>query len=419
MKTKAIHFGHEKNQSQAAIAVPIYQNIAYEFKDADHAAAVFALKEPGFIYTRLNNPTNDILEQRLAAVEGGIGAVSFASGTTALSTTLLTLLKSGDHIVASSSLYGGTYNMLNVTLPRLGITTTFVDADYPENFGKAIQENTKIIFAEALGNPHLDVLDIEVIAAVAKSNKLLFIIDNTVLTPALFKPFAHGADVVIHSLTKYIGGQGNSLGGIVIDSGNFDWRNGTFPEFTSPAKGYHGLIYSDALGKYAFLGKLRVEGLRDFGGALSPYNGFQIIQGLETLDVRMQRHCENSLNLAKWLTRQGGISWVNYPLLEGSKYNFLAKKYLPKGASGIITFGIEKGYEGAKKFINSTEIISIVANFGDTKSLFTHPASMTHQQLTKQQQATTGVTPDLIRLSVGLENVEDLKEDIANAFKLI
>lgn len=416
-QTNSIHFGHEREKAEQATSVPIYQNIAYAFRDADHAADVFALKEPGYIYTRLNNPTNDLLERRLAAVEGGIGAVSFASGTTAVSTTFLTLLKAGDHIVASSSLYGGSYNMLNVTLPRLGITTTFVNPDNPKNFEDAIQENTRAVFAESLGNPRLDVLDIEVIGKVAKGHKIPFIVDNTVLTPALFCPIEHGADIVIHSLTKYIGGQGTTLGGIVVDAGTFDWTSGKFPEFTSPSKGYHGLIYSEALGEFAFLAKLRVEGLRDFGGALSPYNAFQLIEGLETLDVRIQRHSENALELAKWLSEQDAVSWVNYPGLESSRYHSLAKKYLKKGASGIITFGIKKGYEGAKTFINSTKIISIVANFGDTKSLFTHPASMTHQQLTEQQQETTGVTPDLIRLSVGLENIEDLKNDIAQALK--
>lgn len=418
-KTNAIHFGHENEKTEQTTSVPIYQNTAYVFKNADHAAEIFALREPGYIYTRLNNPTNDLLEQRLASVEGGIGAVSFASGTTAVSTTLLTLLKSGDHIVASSSLYGGSYNMLNVTLPRFGITTTFVNPDDSKNFQDAIKENTKLIFAEALGNPRLDVLDIQAIGEVAKTNKIPFIVDNTVLTPALFKPIEYGADIVIHSLTKYINGQGNTLGGIVIDAGTFDWANGKFPEFTEPSKGYHGLIYSEALGKFAFLGKLRVEGLRDFGGALSPYNAFQIIQGLETLDVRLERHSKNALALAQWLEEQEEIGWVNYPLLKTSKYYDLANKYIPNGASGIVTFGIKKGYEAAKTFINSTKIIKIVANFGDTKSIFTHPASMTHQQLTEEQQATTGVSNDLIRLSVGLEDLQDLKNDIKQAFKQI
>lgn len=418
-ETNAIHFGHERDKTQRTMAVPIYQNMAYTFDSAEHAAAVFALEEPAYIYTRLNNPTNDLLEKRLAEVDGGIGAVSFASGTSAISTTFLTLLKAGDHIVASSSLYGGSYNMLNITLPRLGITTTFVNPDNPKDFEKAIQENTKLIFAETLGNPRLDVLDLAAISKVAKANKIPFVVDNTVATPALLRPIEHGVDIVIYSLTKYIGGQGNSLGGMVVDAGTFDWTSGKFPEFTTPCEGYHGLIYSEALGEFAFLAKLRVEGLRDFGAALSPYNAFQFIQGLETLAVRVQKHSKNAMELAKWLEKQEKIEWVNYPGLESSKYNNLAKKYLPDGANGVLTFGIKKGFEAAKKFINQTEIISIAANFGDTKSILTHPASTTHQQLTEAQQETTGVSPNLVRLSVGLENIEDLKQDITNALKSI
>lgn len=417
--TDAIHLGHDKNKTEQAIAVPIYQTTAYAFNNAEHAADLFALKDVGYIYTRLNNPTNDILEQRLAAVEGGIGAVSFCSGTSAISTTLLTLLKAGDHIVASTSLYGGTYNMLNVTLPRFGITTTFVDPENPENFQKGIQENTRVIYAESLGNPRLDILDLEAISQIAKINAIPFIIDNTVATPALLTPGKFGADIVIHSLTKYVGGQGTSMGGIVVDMGRFDWTNGKFPEFTTPSKGYHGLIYSEAVGELAFLVKLRIEGLRDLGGALSPYNAFQLIQGLETLDVRIKRHSENALALAEWLEKQEGISWVNYPKLGSSNYKQLADKYLPKGGSGILTFGIEKGFEAAKQFINAAKIIRIVANIGDTKSLFTHPASTTHQQLTVEQQKTTGVTPELIRMSVGLEDIEDLKADITQALAQI
>ncbi|SNR75218.1 O-acetylhomoserine aminocarboxypropyltransferase/cysteine synthase family protein [Lutibacter flavus] len=419
LSTQALHAGHDTTKTAGTRAVPIYQTSSYVFNDTEHAANLFSLKELGFIYTRLNNPTNDILQQRLAAIEGGIGAVVFASGTSAISTGLLTLLKAGDHIVASSSLYGGTFTLLNVTLPRLGITTTFVDASNPENFKKAVKDNTKAFFVESLGNPKLDVLDLEAIAEHSKAAGVPFIVDNTVASPALLNPIKHGANLVIHSLTKYIGGQGNSLGGAIIDAGTFDWTNGKFPEFTEPSEGYHGLIYSEALGAAAFTFKLILEGLRDFGGALSPFNAFQIIQGLETLPVRIKQHSANALELAKWLEGRDEVEWVNYPGLESNKYNALAKKYLPKGQSGLVTFGVKGGFEAAKKVTDATEIFSLLANIGDTKSLIIHPASTTHQQLTLEQQAGAGVTQDLIRLSVGLEDIEDLKQDLAAAFKKI
>jgi len=419
ISTKALHAGHDTTQTLGTRAVPIYQSTSYVFNDTDHAANLFSLAELGFIYTRLNNPTNDILQKRLAEIEGGIGAVVFASGTAAISTGLLTLLKAGDHIVASSSLYGGTYNLLNVTLPRLGITTTFVDASTPENFGKAVKDNTRAFFVESLGNPKLDVLDLEAISKEAKEAKVPFIVDNTVATPVLLNPIKHGADIVIHSLTKYIGGQGNSLGGVIVDAGNFDWSNGKFPEFTEPSAGYHGLVYHEALGAASYTFKLILEGLRDFGGALSPFNAFQIIQGLETLPVRIKQHSENALELAKWLEARPEVEWVNYPGLESSPYKKLADKYLPDGQSGIVCFGIKGGFEAAKKFTDATELFSLLANIGDTKSLIIHPASTTHQQLTVEQQADAGVSQDLIRLSVGIESVKDLKSDLENAFKSI
>ncbi len=417
ISTKALHAGHDTTQTLGTRAVPIYQSTSYVFNDTDHAANLFSLAELGFIYTRLNNPTNDILQNRLAAIEGGIGAVVFASGTAAISTGLLTLLKAGDHIVASSSLYGGTYNLLNVTLPRLGITTTFVDASDASNFEAAVQDNTRAFFVESLGNPKLDVLDLEAISKQAKQAKVPFIVDNTVATPALLNPIKHGADIVIHSLTKYIGGQGNSLGGVIVDAGNFDWSNGNFPEFTEPSAGYHGLVYHEALGNASYTFKLILEGLRDFGGALSPFNAFQIIQGLETLNVRIKQHSENALALAQWLEARDEVAWVNYPGLESSPYKALADKYLPDGQSGIVTFGIKGGFEAAKKFTDATEVFSLLANIGDTKSLIIHPASTTHQQLTAEQQSDAGVGQDLIRLSVGIENIEDLKSDLENAFK--
>ena len=414
--TKSLHAGHDPSNTQGTRAVPIYQSTAYVFKDADHAANLFSLAEPGYIYTRLNNPTNDVLEQRLAALEGGIAAVSTASGTAAISTALMVLLKAGDHIVASSSLYGGTYNLLNVTLPRLGITTTFVDPADPENFEKAVQDNTRAFFVESLGNPKLDVLDLKEIASYSKKAKVPFIVDNTVATPALLNPIEHGANIVIHSLTKYINGNGTSLGGVVIDAGTFDYGNGLFPEFTEPSPGYHGLVYHEALGPAAYIAKVRIEGLRDFGGALSPFNSFQIIQGLETLSIRMNQHSKNALEIAQWLEAQEEVAWVNYPGLASSKYNDLAKKYLPTGQSGIVTFGLKGGFEAAKQVADKTNIFSLLANIGDTKSLIIHPASTTHQQLSPEAQKKTGATQDLVRLSVGLEDVEDLKNDLKQAF---
>jgi O-acetylhomoserine (thiol)-lyase len=417
--TNALHAGHDTTLHGGTRAVPIYQNTAYVFRNSDHAANLFALAEPGFIYTRLNNPTNDILEQRLAALEGGIAAVVTASGTAAISTALLVLLKAGDHIVASNSLYGGTYNLLSVTLPRLGITTTFVDPSDPSNFEKALKENTRTIFVESLGNPKLDVLDLKAIALVSKKAQIPFIVDNTVATPALLNPIEHGANIVIHSLTKYINGNGTALGGAIIDAGTFDYSSGKFPEFTEPSAGYHGLVYHEALGPAAFIAKVRIEGLRDHGAALSPFNAFQIIQGLETLEIRLRQHSENALQLAKWLQKRKEVSWVNYPGLETSTYFSLAKQYLPKGQSGLVTFGVHGGYEAAKKVVDATKVFSLLANIGDTKSLIIHPSSTTHQQLNVAEQASTGVTQDLIRLSVGLEDLEDLKADLEQAFAAI
>ncbi|QSW90825.1 O-acetylhomoserine aminocarboxypropyltransferase/cysteine synthase [Flavobacterium endoglycinae] len=417
--TNALHAGHDVTKNGGTRAVPIYQTSSYVFNSADHAANLFGLAEAGFIYTRLNNPTNDILEQRLAALEGGIGAVVTASGASAIATTLLTLLRAGDHIVASNSLYGGTYNLLSVTLPRLGITTTFVDPSNPENFTKAAKENTRAFFVESLGNPKLDVLDLKGISAEAKAFKVPFIVDNTVATPYLLNPIKYGADIVIHSLTKYIAGNGTSLGGVIIDAGNFDWANGKFPEFTEPSAGYHGLVYHEALGNAAFIAKARIEGLRDFGSALSPFNAFQIIQGLETLPIRIKKHSENALALAEWLEQQDEVVWVNYPGLKTNKYYDLAQEYLPEGQSGIITFGLKGGFDAAKKVVDETRLFSLLANIGDTKSLIIHPASTTHQQLSEEEQLSTGVSKDLIRLSVGIEDVEDLIADLQAVFESV
>src|SRR6056300_1557319 len=390
-QTLALHVGHNTKKTEGTRAVPIYQTTSYVFDNTDHAANLFSLAEPGYIYTRLNNPTADILEQRLASLEGGIAAVATSSGSAALATTLLTLLKTGDHIVASNSLYGGTYNLLNVTLPRYGITTTFVDPDDTKNFSKAINENTRVVCIESMGNPKLDVLDI--------------------------KPIHYGADIVTHSTTKYITGNGTSIGGVIIDAGNFDWSSGLFEEFTTPSAGYHGLVYHEALGPAAFIAKVRIEGLRDLGSAPSPFNCFQTIQGLETLSVRIKKHSENALKIAEWLESQYEITWVNYTFLKSSKYHNLSKKYLKNGQSGIVTFGLKGGFESAKKLTDSTKIFSLLANFGDSKSLIIHPSSTTHQQLNEDQQAETGVTSDLIRLSIGLEDPIDLINDLKDSLR--
>ena len=419
LATNALHAGHDVKKTQGTRAVPIYQSTSYVFEDSDQAANLFALSEAGYIYTRLNNPTNDVLEQRLAALEGGVAAVATASGTAAIATTFMTLLKSGDHIVASNSLYGGTYNMLSNTLPRFGITTTFVDPDDPENFAKAVEPNTRAFFAESLGNPKLDVIDLKGISDHAKVAKVPFIVDNTIATPALLNPIKYGANIVIHSLTKYITGNGTTLGGIIIDAGTFDYSNGNFPEFTEPSPSYHGLKYHEALGPIAFIARVRVEGLRDLGSAPSPLNSFQVIQGLETLEVRMQKHSQNALELAEWLSSREEVSWVNYPGLNSSKYHNLADKYLPNGKSGIVTFGLKKGFEAAKKVAESTKIFALLANIGDTKSLIIHPSSTTHSQLNEEEQRSTGVSSDLVRISVGIENIEDLKEDLDQALKAV
>ncbi len=415
IETNTLHVGHETKKTEGTRAVPIYQSTSYEFKNSDHAAKLFSLAEPGYIYTRLNNPTNDILEQRLASLEGGIGAVSTASGTSAISTTLLMLLKSGDHIVASNSLYGGTYNMLSNTLPRLGISTTFVDPDDPNNFKSAVKKNTRAFYAESLGNPKLDVIDLESISILAKEAKVPFIVDNTVATPYLLNPIEYGANIVIHSTTKYINGNGTALGGIIIDAGTFDYGNGLFPELNQPSPSYHGLNYHEALGPAAFIARVRVEGLRDLGAAASPFNSFQILQGLETLPIRMRQHSENALKISKWLENNDNVSWVNYPGLSSSKYNNLAKKYLIKGQSGIVTFGLKGGFKAGKKMADDTKIFSLLANIGDSKSLIIHPASTTHSQLSPEEQNHTGVTDDLIRLSIGLENIDDLIKDLEQA----
>ncbi len=417
--TKSLHSGHDVKETAGTRAVPIYQTSSYVFNNAEHAGNLFALEEPGFIYTRLNNPTNDILERRLADIDGGIGACVFASGTSAISTTFLTLLKAGDHIVASAALYGGTVTMLNVLLPRFGITATLVDALNVKEVEDAIQENTKAVYLETIGNPGLDVADFDAISEIAHKNDIPFIVDNTVATPLLFKPIEHGADIVIYSLTKYIGGHGTSIAGAVVDAGKFNWANGKFPEFTEPSAGYHGLIYHEAMGNAAFIAKLRLEGLRDVGACLSPFNSFEIIQGLETLSLRIQKHSENALKLAKWLENNDAVASVNYPGLESHPSYANAQKYLPKGQSGLVSFELKGGFEAAKTVVDNVKIISLLANIGDTKSLIIHPASTTHQQLTDEEQLKGGVTKGLIRFSVGIEDADDIIADLEQAISLI
>ncbi len=412
--TTAIQFAYNPFENNGATTVPLYQGTAYAFKSSDHAAEVFDLKAPGYIYTRLNNPTSDVLEQRLAALEGGVGAVVTSSGMSAISTALLTLLSSGDHIVASASLYGGTFNLLSVTLPKLGIETTFVAPDDLNAFAKAIRPNTRVIYTEALGNPKLDFVDIAALAEIAHSAGLPLIVDNTI-TPALLKPIEHGADIVIHSTTKYICGNGTALGGAIIDAGCFNWSQGKFPAFTEPSPGYHGLVYWDTFGATSFIVRVRVEGLRDFGSSASPTNSFYTLQGLETLDLRIKSISSTAQQLAQWLSTHPRVAWVNYPGLSTSPYHTLRSQYLTDGFGGLLTFAPKGGYEAAKKVVDAMQLFKIVANLGDTKSLVIHPSSTTHRQLSEEQQLAAGVTPDLIRLSIGLESIEDLKADIDKA----
>ncbi len=415
--TQALRAGHDPKGNRASLTVPIYQTVSYVFDNSDHAADVFKLAVATPIYTRLNNPTTGVLEQRLATLEGGIAAVMTSSGQAALATTFLTVLKAGDHIVSSSSLYGGSYNLLNHTLRRYNIHTTFVESSDTENYRKAIKENTKAIFLESIGNPRLDIIDIEAVAKIAQENQIPLIVDNTVATPFLLNPIKYGANIVIHSVTKYITGNGSTLGGAIIDGGNFDWSNGKFPEFSTPSAGYHGLVFTEHFGKAALTGRLVAEGLRDFGSALSPFNSFQVLQGLETLSLRIKKQSENALALAQWLETQPEVTWVNYPGLKSSEYYDLAQKYLPNGQSGVVTFGLKGGYAAAKKTADTTKLFTLMANFGDSKSLIIHPASTTHQQLTEDEQKTAGVSPDLIRVSLGLEDIEDLKADLKVAIK--
>ncbi|MBW5445637.1 homocysteine synthase [Cohnella sp. CFH 77786] len=417
-ETLAVHAGQQLDPATLSRAVPIYQTTSYGFRDTEHAANLFALKEFGNIYTRIMNPTSDVFEQRLAALEGGVGALAVASGQAAISYSILNIAGSGDEIVSSSSLYGGTYNLFSTTLPKLGITVRFVDPGNPENFRSAINEKTKAIFAESIGNPKGDVLDIVAVAAVAHENGIPLIVDNTFPSPYLLRPIEHGADIVIHSATKFIGGHGTSIGGVVVDGGKFDWAaSGKFPGLTEPDPSYHGVVYTAALGPLAYIVKMRVQLLRDLGAALSPFNSFLLLQGLETLHLRMERHSENALKVAKFLEGNPAVEWVSYAGLESHPSYGLAKKYLPKGQGAILTFEIKGGVAAGRKLIDSVKLFSHLANVGDSKSLIIHPASTTHQQLSESERAAAGVTPGLIRLSVGTEAIDDILHDLQQAIQ--
>jgi len=423
LDTIVLHAGQETpDPATGARAVPIYQTTSYVFKDTEHAANLFALKEFGNIYTRIMNPTNDVFERRVAAIEGGTGALAVASGQAAETLALLAITRVGDEIVSANNLYGGTYELFHYTFPKLGRKVVFVDSTNPDEFKKAINERTRAIFAETIGNPKLDVPDFETISKIAHENGIPFVVDNTVGI-GLCRPIDYGADIVVLSATKFIGGHGTSIGGVIVDSGKFDWSNGKFPEFTEPDPSYHGLKYWETFGNFpglgniAFIIKVRVQWQRDIGAALSPFNAFLFLQGLETLTLRVKKHSENALEIAKFLKKHPLVNWVNYPGLEDHPAHKMAKRYLNGGYGAIVGFGIKGGLEAGKKFINSVKLLSHLANIGDAKSLVIHPASTTHQQLTPEEQKETGVTEDYIRLSVGLEDVEDIKEDIDQALR--
>ncbi len=415
--TKALHAGQVPDPTTGSRAVPIYQTSSYAFNSSEHAARLFALEEPGNIYTRIMNPTTDVLENRLAEMDGGVGALAVASGTSAIFMTILNLAKTGDNIVSGTYLYGGTFNLFKHTLPRMGITVKFVNTDDPEKVRDAIDERTKAVFTETIGNPKNNVDDFEALAKVAHDLGVPFIIDNTVATPMLFRPFEHGADIACYSLTKFIGGHGTSIGGAVVDSGKFNWSNGRFPEFTTPDPSYHGLVYHEALGARAFIDKMRVTLLRDLGACISPFNSFLLMQGLETLHVRMPRHCQNAMALAHYLEEHPQVAWVNYPGLKSHPCHEQALRYLPEGQGAILGFGIKGGVEAGARFIDSVKLASHLANIGDAKTLVIHPASTTHQQLSPQDQLASGVSPDFIRVSVGIEDIEDIKSDFDQALK--
>ena len=417
LDTLAIHAGQQVDSDTLSRAVPIYQTTSYMFKDTEHAANLFALKEFGNIYTRLTNPTNDVLEKRLAALEGGVGGLALSSGQSAIYVSIFNICGAGGHIVSSNSLYGGTVTLFGQTFRKLGIDVTFVDPKQLDNFARAIKDNTRLIYIESIGNPKNDILQYEKIASLAHDNGMPVICDNTVTTPILFRPFEYGIDIAVHSCTKFIGGHGTSIGGAIVDSGKFDWTNGRYPELTEPDPSYHGVKYVESFGELAYIIKARTQFLRDMGSCMSPFNAFLFLQGLETLHLRMPRHCENALKLAQWLEKQPQVTWVNYPGLESHPDYDLARKYLPKGQGAILGFGIKGGKPAGIKFINNVKLASHLANIGDSKTLVIHPAGTTHQQLTEAEQLAAGVTPDYVRASVGTEHIDDIITDFEQALE--
>jgi len=414
-ETLCLHAGQVPDAQTGSRAVPLYQTTSYVFDTADHAASLFNLQTFGNVYTRLSNPTTAVFEERMAALEGGRAAVATASGQAAEMGAFLNILEKGDHVVSSSKLYGGTYTMLAVNFAKLGIESTLVDPDDPENFRKALKPNTKALFSETLGNPAINVIDIEAIGAIAREAGVPFIVDNTAASPYLCRPLAHGADIVVHSATKFIGGHGTSMGGVVVESGKFPWDNGKFPGMTEPSAGYHGVKFYETFGDFGFTMKARMEVMRVYGPAISPFNSWLMLQGLESLPVRMDRHVANAVGVAQFLKDHPKVSWVNYPGLPGSPYHALAKRYLPKGAGSLLSFGIKGGYEAGVKFIEALTFVSHLANIGDARSLVIHPASTTHRQLNEEEQKKAGVPPDMVRLSIGLESLEDILWDLERA----
>lgn len=416
IETLAVHAGQELDPTTLSRAVPLYQTTSYGFKDSEHAANLFALKEFGNIYTRIMNPTTDVFEKRIAALEGGAGALATASGQAAITFSILNIAGAGDEIVSSSSLYGGTYNLFSTTLAKLGIKVHFVDSSNPENFRAAINDKTKALFAETIGNPQGNVLDVEVVAAIAHEHGIPLIVDNTFPSPYLLRPIEYGADIVVHSATKFIGGHGTSIGGVIVDSGKFDWSaSGKFPGLTEPDPSYHGVVYTEAVGPIAYIIKARVQLLRDIGASLSPFNAWLLLQGLETLHLRVQRHSENALKVAEYLEKHEAVEWVSYAGLPSHPSYELAQKYLPKGQGAILTFGIKGGAKAGQKVIENVKLFSHLANVGDSKSLIIHPASTTHQQLSEEEQVSAGVNPELLRLSIGTESIDDILYDLEQA----
>lgn len=415
-ETLQVHGGQEADPTTGSRAVPIYQTTSYVFDNADHAADLFALKKGGNIYTRIMNPTTDVFEKRMAMLEGGVGALAVASGSSAIMYSVLNIAKAGDNIVAACTLYGGTYTLFANTFPKWGIQVKFVNPDDPAAFAKVMDENTKAFYVETIGNPGINLVDMEAVAASAHENGVPLIVDNTFGTPYLFKPIDHGADIVVHSATKFIGGHGTSIGGVIVDSGKFDWtQNDKFEEMTKPDATYNGVCYTEVFGPAAYIVKCRVQLLRDTGAAISPFNAFMLLQGLETLSLRVERHVENTRKIVAFLKKHPKVSWVNYPELEDSKYHELCKRYFPKGVGSIFTFGVKGGMEEGKRFIDGLYVFSMLANVADAKSLVIHPASTTHAQLTPEEQESAGVKADMIRVSVGIENVDDLIEDLDQA----